>query len=83
MMVGFGSWEFDPLDLDDPFAGKEGSVHLWHGTEDWIVPVILSQYISEKHPWIKYHELPGAGHLFPLADGMADAMVKALLQGKN
>ncbi|XP_039125444.1 uncharacterized protein LOC120261573 [Dioscorea cayenensis subsp. rotundata] len=83
MIVGFGSWEFDPLDLDDIFAGKEGLVHLWHGTEDWIVPVILSQYVSQKHPWIKYHEVPGAGHLFPLADGMADAIVKALVQGKN
>ncbi|KAJ0976736.1 hypothetical protein J5N97_012210 [Dioscorea zingiberensis] len=83
MIVGFGSWEFDPLDLDNPFPGIEGSVHLWHGTEDLLVPIILTRYITQKLPWIVYHELPGAGHLFPLADGMTDAIVRALLQEKN
>ncbi|KAE8709975.1 putative Oxalate oxidase 2 precursor [Hibiscus syriacus] len=31
MKIGFGKWEFDPLDLDNPFPNNEGSVHLWMG----------------------------------------------------
>lgn len=81
MMVGFGSWEFSPLDLDNPFPNSEGSVHLWHGAEDLIVPVSMSRYISQRLSWVRYHELPEAGHLFAVADGMADAIVKALVLG--
>nr|CAD1822940.1 unnamed protein product [Ananas comosus var. bracteatus] len=32
-----------------------------------------------KLPWVHYHELPTAGHMFPAADGMADVIVKELL----
>lgn len=81
MIVGFGTWKFDPMDLDNPFPKGEGSVHLWHGTEDQIVPVIMSRSISQKLPWIHYHELPYAGHMFPLAEGMGDIIVKALVLG--
>ncbi|XP_059628433.1 uncharacterized protein LOC132271159 [Cornus florida] len=81
MMVGFGRWEFDPMDLKEPFADSEGSVHLWQGDEDGLVPVTLQRYIVTKLPWIHYHELPGAGHLFPYADGMSGAIIKALLLG--
>ncbi|XP_021887864.1 uncharacterized protein LOC110807138 isoform X1 [Carica papaya] len=83
MIVGFGSWEFDPMDLQNPFPNNEGSVHLWQGDEDGIVPTILQQYIAKKLPWIKYHELPGAGHMFPYADGMAEAIIKTLLLGEQ
>ena len=81
LMVGFGSWEFDPMDLKNPFPNNEGSVsvHLWHGDEDLIVPVSLQRYIAQRLPWVQYHELPGAGHFFPWADGMADAIIKTLL----
>lgn len=82
-MVGFQHWEFSPLELDNPFPNNEGSVHLWHGVEDRIVPVILSRHISQKLSWVRYHELPDAGHMFPFIDGMSDAMVKALLLGNN
>ncbi|KAL3579461.1 hypothetical protein D5086_020965 [Populus alba] len=34
MMVGFGKWEFDPMDLENPFPDNEGTVHLWQGDED-------------------------------------------------
>jgi hypothetical protein len=82
MMVGFGKWSWSPLQLEDPFAsGGGGKVHLWHDVEDLIVPVTLSRYISEKLPWVVYHELPRSGHLFPIADGMADAIVRSLLLG--
>lgn len=83
MMVGFGKWSWSPLQLQNPFAGEgqHGKVHLWHGTEDLIVPVSLSRYISKKLPWVIFHELPKSGHLFPIADGMADVIVKSLLLG--
>ncbi|ONK57424.1 uncharacterized protein A4U43_C09F380 [Asparagus officinalis] len=83
MMVGFGHWEFDPTDLENPFPNGEGSVHLWHGAEDRIVSVITSRYLSQKLPWVRYHELQDAGHMFPLADGMADSMVQSLLLGDD
>ncbi|WOL00840.1 hypothetical protein Cni_G09553 [Canna indica] len=79
MIVGFGHWEFSPLELDNLFPNNEGSVHLWHGAEDRIVPVMLSRYITQKLPWIHYHELPNAGHLFPYSEGMGDIIVKSLL----
>ncbi|KAM0835834.1 hypothetical protein ACQ4PT_062690 [Festuca glaucescens] len=81
MMVGFGKWDWSPLDLKDPFAGGEGKVHLWHGAEDLMVPASLSRYISERLPWVIYHELPKSGHLFPVDSGNADAIVKSLLLG--
>ncbi|XP_059665916.1 uncharacterized protein LOC132311818 isoform X2 [Cornus florida] len=79
MMIGFGKWEFDPMELENPFLGNEGSVHIWQGDEDGLVPVILQRYIAGKLPWIHYHELPGAGHVFPFADGMTETILKTLL----
>lgn len=67
------------MDLKNPFPANEGSVHLWHGARDIIAPVSLTRYFAEQLPWIHYHELPDAGHLFPLADDMSDAILKALL----
>ncbi|KAE8691586.1 putative sodium/metabolite cotransporter BASS4 [Hibiscus syriacus] len=81
MRIGFGKWEFDPLDLDNPYPNNEGSVHLWMGDEDRLVPVILQRYIAERLPWIKYNEAAGAGHLFAYADGMGEAIVRALVDG--
>ncbi|KAI3919682.1 hypothetical protein MKW92_008031 [Papaver armeniacum] len=83
MNVAFGGYTFDPMDLKNPFSNNEGSVHLWHGDEDLLVQVCLQRYIVEKLPWIQYHELAGAGHLFPYADGMNDAIVKSLVLGET
>lgn len=84
MMVGFGKWEFDPMDLENPFGNGEGCVHLWHGIEDGIVPVSLQRYIVKKLPWIQYRELTNAGHLFSFADtGIKDDILKALLTCSN
>ncbi|KAK4419368.1 hypothetical protein Salat_2349700 [Sesamum alatum] len=79
MMIGFGSWEFGPTDLKNPFAESKGSVHLWHGDDDQLVPVTLQRYIAHQLPWIKYHEIPGAGHMFPAAEGMADKIIQELI----
>ncbi|XP_051130420.1 uncharacterized protein LOC127250958 isoform X2 [Andrographis paniculata] len=80
-IVAFGKWEFSPVDLENPFAESEGSgsVQLWQGEEDVIVPVTLQRYIASQLPWIRYHEVPGAGHLLPFADGMADTIIKSLV----
>ncbi|CAH2064866.1 unnamed protein product [Thlaspi arvense] len=81
--VGFSSWEFDPLDLQDPFPNKNGSIHLWNGDEDKFVPVKLQRYIASKLPWIRYHEISGSGHLLPLVEGMTDKIIKSLLEASE
>ncbi|KAL5568593.1 hypothetical protein UlMin_025168 [Ulmus minor] len=83
MMVGFGSWEFSPMDLENPFPNNEGSVHLWQGDEDRLVPIMLQRYIVSKLPWIQFHELPGHGHVFPVDEGMGEAILKEFLVGKK
>lgn len=83
MMVGFGPWVFDPIDLENPFPNNEGSVHLWQGNQDFLVPISLQRYICSKLPWIHYHEVPDSGHMFLFADGLTDMMVKTLLLGEN
>ncbi|XP_010244632.1 PREDICTED: uncharacterized protein LOC104588412 [Nelumbo nucifera] len=81
MIVGFGRWEFDPMELENPFPNNEGSVHLWHGDEDGLVPVILQRYIAEKLPWIHYHELKGSGHMLHYIDAMPDTIINTMLVG--
>lgn len=76
----FANWNFSPLDLQSPFPNNNGSVHLWHGDDDLLVPVKLERYITEQLPWVKYHELPGRGHLFPYEDGMCNTIIKTLLK---
>ncbi|XP_065855272.1 uncharacterized protein [Euphorbia lathyris] len=80
--VAFGKWEFDPMDMENPFPNNEASVHLWQGDEDLFVPVMLQRYIMQRLPWIHYHELPGSGHLFPFLDGMFEKMTRLMLTGE-
>ncbi|QCE05828.1 uncharacterized protein LOC114192315 [Vigna unguiculata] len=80
--IGFSNWEYSPLDLENPFPNSEVSVHIWQGDDDAMVSVTLQRYIVQKLPWIIYHEVPGSGHLFPLADGMSDTIIKKLLRAK-
>lgn len=83
MMISFGKWEFEPMDLENPFPNNEGSVHLWQGDDDYMVPVTLQRYIVEKLPWIQYHELSNTGHMFPYADAMFERVLRAMLLGKE
>ncbi|CAJ2673458.1 unnamed protein product [Trifolium pratense] len=78
-MIGFGSWDFDPLDLDNPFPDNTTQVHLWQGADDRLVPATLQRYIVQKLPWIQYHEVPGAGHLFPYIEEVGAAIIKTQL----
>lgn len=81
LLVGFGNWGFDPLDLKNPFHRNESSVHIWQGFEDNMVPVLLQRYVAERLPWIKYHEVANAGHLLPFTDKYFDDILKELLVG--
>lgn len=83
MIIGFGKWEFDPMKLENPFPNNEGSVHLWMGDDDRFVPVTLQRYIAQQLPWINYHELTGAGHMFAFSEGMTDTILKTLLNVKE
>ncbi|KAK9079631.1 hypothetical protein SSX86_001304 [Deinandra increscens subsp. villosa] len=80
MNIGWGKWGFDPLDLKNPFENRNGSVHLWMGDEDRIVPVTLQRYIAQQIGWIKYHEVVGGGHTFAFADDLGSDILKALLK---
>lgn len=79
LMIGFGKWEFDPMLLENIFPKNEGSVHLWQGDDDQLVPVELQRFIAKKLPWIHYHEIPGAGHLFLFTRKMSEEIVRSLL----
>nr|XP_016498506.1 PREDICTED: uncharacterized protein LOC107817229 isoform X1 [Nicotiana tabacum] len=83
MMVGFGKWDFDPMDLKSPFPNSEGFVHLWHGVEDWVVPVILQRYVAQRLPWIQYHEVPNVGHLLIHDRGVKEIIWKTFLTGEK
>ncbi|KAF6165955.1 hypothetical protein GIB67_012852 [Kingdonia uniflora] len=64
LVICFGSWEFDPMELKNPFPNNESSVYLWQGYEDKLIPFSLQRYVSRKLPWIRYHEVPDGGHTF-------------------
>lgn len=79
IMAGFGKWEFGPTDIRNPFPDKEGSVHIWQGYEDRIVPHSLNRYISQKLPWIHYHELSDGGHFFIFKKKQCESIIRELL----
>ncbi|KAL0426534.1 UNVERIFIED_CONTAM: hypothetical protein Slati_2828200 [Sesamum latifolium] len=80
LAIGFGTWEFDPTDLKNPFPENEHpNIHLWQGDDDRLVPVELQRYIVRQLPWVQYHELPSAGHYFPYYDEVPDSIIQALL----
>lgn len=76
--IGFGKWDFDPMDIKNPFPNNDGSIHLWMGDEDLIVPVTLQRYIAQQLGWAKYHEVAGRGHMLTYGDGVVDAILKTL-----
>lgn len=82
-MVSFGKWEFDPLDLSNPFPRNDSFVHIWQGYEDKVVPFQLQRYVSGKLPWIRYHEITDGGHLIVHYKGVCEAILWALLNGEH
>ncbi|GLT68977.1 hypothetical protein SLA2020_411650 [Shorea laevis] len=81
ILAGYGKWEFDLMDITNPFPDNEGAVHIWQGYEDRIIPFKLNRCISEKLPWIRYHEVPDAGHLMIFKRETCEAILRALFLG--
>ncbi|XP_059429667.1 uncharacterized protein LOC132163399 isoform X2 [Corylus avellana] len=81
ILVGYGKWEFDLLDINNPFPNNDGAVHIWQAYADRIIPFKLNRYISEKLPWICYHEVPDGGHMIFLKSEICEAILRALLLG--
>lgn len=79
IMVSYANWEFGPTDLINPFPKEEGSVHIWQGCKDKIIASQMNRYISEKLPWIHYHEVPDGGHFLIFERKNCDAILRALL----
>ncbi|XP_074289247.1 uncharacterized protein LOC141614399 [Silene latifolia] len=79
LKVGFGKWEFDPMELKSPFEGKMGSIHLWQGYQDRLVPYQLQRFLAKKLPWIKYHEVTNGGHLIIHDHVLCEEIFKCLL----
>lgn len=80
-MAGYGKWEFDPMDVTNPFPNKEGSVHIWQGYEDKIIPFEVNRYLSQKLQWIRYHEVRDVGHFLIYNSSLCEAVLRELLLG--
>ncbi|PWZ30508.1 hypothetical protein Zm00014a_039087 [Zea mays] len=79
----FGTWEFDPTEIENPFPDGEGGVSIWQGRQDKIVQVEIQRYVAQKLPWVRYHEHPEAGHALPDMDGIGDEIIRELLLGES
>jgi hypothetical protein len=77
----FGTWEFDPTEIKNPFPDGEGVVSIWQGYQDKIVQVEIQRHVAQKLPWVRYHEHPEAGHALPDMDGVGDKIIWELLLG--
>lgn len=78
IIAGYGNWEFDPTELNNPFSDSiEGSVHMWCALEDKQILRDVLLYICDKLPWIKLHEVPEAGHFMIHEKRHFEAIIKA------
>lgn len=42
--------------------GFSGPIHIFHGTEDKLVPLVMSEYVNRLLPQVELHKLEGEGH---------------------
>ena len=68
------------MSLENPFVNSSTTVHIWQGTEDYLVPVVLQRVVARSLPWVQYHELPGKGHFLNAYPGLADKIVRSLIE---
>ncbi|XP_006365779.1 uncharacterized protein [Solanum tuberosum] len=81
-LVAFSKWDFDPLELSNPFPENDKRpVHIWHGCEDRFINLKLQRHVSERLPWIQYHEVHDGGHLLIYDTAVCEAILKSLLLG--
>lgn len=83
LIVAFGKWDFNPLELTDPYPQNESSIHIWQGVKDKVVPVQLQRHVSQRLPWIRYHEVPECGHLLVYDTAVCEAVLTSLLLGED
>lgn len=82
-IVAYGRWDFEPIELTNPYLENESNIHIWQGCEDKVVPVKLQRYVSERLPWIRYHEVPGGGHMLVYDRAVCEAILRSLLLGED
>ncbi|MQL76084.1 hypothetical protein Taro_008468 [Colocasia esculenta] len=92
LMVAFGDWGFEPMQLADPFprhadggssssSSAAAAVHVWQGGDDRILDPEVQRYVARKLPWVRYHECSDCGHLFVHMEVWSNAMLRALVLG--
>ncbi|GMP99030.1 hypothetical protein CsSME_00046674 [Camellia sinensis var. sinensis] len=82
-IVAFSKWDFDPLELKNPYPKNESNVHIWQGYEDRVVPYQLQRFVSRKLPWVRYHEVPDGGHLLVYDSAVCEGILRSLLLGED
>ncbi|KAM3324240.1 hypothetical protein P3S67_005391 [Capsicum chacoense] len=83
-LVAFSKWDFDPLELSNPFPENDKRlVHIWHGCEDRFINLKRQRHVSERLPWIQYHEVRDGGHLLIYDTIVCEAILKSLLLGED
>ncbi|MQL76083.1 hypothetical protein Taro_008467 [Colocasia esculenta] len=83
VMVVFGDWGFDLMDLANPFPRNEGSVRIWQGGEDRMVDAEVQRYVAGRLPWVRYHECSDCGHLFLFMEEWSNAILRGLVLGEE
>ncbi|KAI4368709.1 hypothetical protein MLD38_017236 [Melastoma candidum] len=78
-ITGYSRWGFGPLELENPFPNGEGSVHIWQGFEDRIIPYEVNRYIADKLPWVRYHEVADGGHLCVFEKDVCEQIIRSLV----
>lgn len=81
--MAYSRWDFEPMELTNPYSENVTNVHIWQGCEDKVVPVKLQRYVSEKLPWIRYHEVSGGGHMLVYDSAVCEAILRSLLTGED
>jgi len=63
IIVHFRNWDFDPMELKNPYHNNEASVHLLRGHEDKLVIYLFyhNNFMSYIQPFVKsyFHRLLG------------------------
>ncbi|KAI3520613.1 hypothetical protein L1887_10063 [Cichorium endivia] len=83
IMAGYGKWGFDPMDISNPWPDNNGVAHIWQGFEDKIIPYKVNRFLSEKIPFIRYHEVKGKGHFLPFDSGICEQIFRTLVTSES